>query len=303
MVDIRPISGVFAAAVTPLKPDLSLDLDGLVEIIHFLGNRGCHGILLLGTTGEGPSLSINERLLICKAAARARQDLPGLHLLAGTGTPSLEDTSFLTKSAFDLGFDGVVVLPPYYFRKAPEDGIFNWFSRILSASVPSDGALLAYHIPPVSGVGFGLDLLARLKDSFPHQFLGIKDSSGDPDWATMLGNRFGEELVVLNGNDRLFTHALKSKASGCITAMANTLSPMLRLVWDNFQSGKTEESTQGRLASARALLDRYPPMPPTLKLLLNKLHGLPLWRVKPPLLDFNPEIAEVFLSEYRAVLE
>jgi 4-hydroxy-tetrahydrodipicolinate synthase len=303
MTHTQPISGVFAAAVTPLNPDHSLDLDGLVELIHFLGNRGCHGILLLGTTGEGPSLSINERLLICNTAVRARQDLPGLQLLAGTGTPSLEDTAFLTKSAFNHGFDGVVVLPPYYFRKAPETGIFNWFSHILSASVPSDGSLLAYHIPPVSGVGFGLDLLARLKDAFPHQFLGIKDSSGDPEWATLLGNRFGEDLVVLNGNDRLFTHALNSHASGCITAMANTLSPMLRLVWDNFQAGKTAESTQSNLTSARALLDRYPPMPPTLKLLLNKLHGFPLWRVKPPLLDFDSEITEVFLSEYLAVLE
>jgi 4-hydroxy-tetrahydrodipicolinate synthase len=223
-------------------------------------------------------------------------------LLAGTGTPSLEDTSYLTKSAFDLGFDGVVVLPPYYFRKAP---------MMVFQLVQPDFICICSFKRRIIGIPYSacircwlwIDLLARLKDTFPHQFLGIKDSSGDPDWATMLGNRFGDELVVLNGNDRLFTHALKSKASGCITAMANTLSPMLRLLWDNFQSGKTEESAQSRLASARALLDRYPPMPPTLKLLLNKLHGLPLWRVKPPLLDFNPESAEVFLSEYRAVLE
>src|SRR4030042_4858941 len=98
------LSGVYAAVVTPLKPDLSPDLDGLINLIQFLASRGCHGVLLMGTTGEGPSFSINERLSVFKAAIIAREKLPGLRLLAGTGTPSLEDSVFLTKSAFDLGY-------------------------------------------------------------------------------------------------------------------------------------------------------------------------------------------------------
>lgn len=303
MGKMRKIEGVFAAAVTPLNPDLSPDLDGLSNLIKFLAGRGCHGILLMGTTGEGPSFSQQERLMVYQIGAIVRESLPKLQLLAGTGTPSLEETITYNKSAFDLGYDGVVVLPPYYFRKASDDGLFNWFSQVLDASVPQDGFLLGYHIPPVSGVSLSMDLLARLKDAYPEKFSGIKDSSGDPEWAQMLGKRFGSGLTVLNGNDRLFSHALKSDASGCITAMANLLSPLHRLIWDSFHSGNIEEITQEKLRSAREVLDRFPPMPPAIKMLLSKLHGFPHWRAKPPLLEFNPDQVEILLSEFLAALE
>jgi len=297
------LTGVYAAAVTPLKPDLSPDLDGLAMLIQFLANRGCHGVLLMGTTGEGPSFSINERISVYQAAAGARQDLPGFQLLAGTGTPSLEDTISLTKSAFDLGFEAVVVLPPYYFRKATDDGLFAWFNHVLDKAVPLGGALLGYHIPPVSGVSLSLELLSRLREKFPEKFAGIKDSSGDPDWARSLGARFRSDLLVLNGNDRLFTLALQSGASGCITAMANLLSPLHRLVWDSFQAGNPDEITQDKLSHAREVLDRYPPMPPVLKVLLSRIHGFSNWNAKPPLLEFASAQVEIVLSEFLAALE
>ena len=297
------LAGVYAAAVTPLKPDLSIDLDGLTSLIQFLAQRGCHGILLMGTTGEGPSFSIAERIQVFQCAVQVRQDFSNLKLFAGTGTPSLEDTIHLTKSAFDFGFEGVVVLPPYYYRKATDEGLFTWFSSLIDRGVPSDGELLGYHIPPVSGMSLSLDLLARLKDTYPSQFAGIKDSSGDAEWARALGTRFGSDLVVLNGNDRLFSLALQSKASGCITAMANLISPLHRQVWDSFQAGKLDEIAQDRLSQAREELDRFPPMPPLLKLLLARLHGFPLWKVKPPLVDFDLSQAEIVLSNYLTAVE
>jgi 4-hydroxy-tetrahydrodipicolinate synthase len=143
------MAGVYAAMVTPLKPDLSPDLDGLSNLIQFLANRGCHGVLLLGTTGEGPSFSREERLSVYRIAAEMRQSIPNLRILAGTGTPSLEDTIFLTHSAFDLGYEGVVVLPPYYFKKTTDAGLFTWFSQVLSKAVPEDGLVLFYHNPLV----------------------------------------------------------------------------------------------------------------------------------------------------------
>jgi 4-hydroxy-tetrahydrodipicolinate synthase len=297
------LSGVYAAVVTPLKPDLSPDLDDLSSLIQFLAGRGCHGVLLMGTTGEGPSFSREERLLIYQTGADARQDLPDFHLLAGTGTPSLEDTVFLTHSAFDLGYDGVVVLPPYYFRKATDEGLFTWYEQVLDKAVPEDGSVLGYHIPPISGVSLSLDLLARLKDAYPVKFAGIKDSSGDPDLARSLGSRFGTDLTVFTGNDRLFSLALQSSASGCITAMANLLSPLHRLVWDNFSVGNPYEITQDKLSTAREVLDRYPPLPPLIKVMLSRLHGFNSWKVKPPLLEFDLAQVEIVLSEFLAAVE
>jgi 4-hydroxy-tetrahydrodipicolinate synthase len=292
------LSGVYVAAVTPLKQDYSVDLDAIAGLLEFFSKRGCHGALLLGTTGEGPSFSAQERLAIFKVAQEARKRLPAFRLLAGTGTPSLAETIALTQAAFKIGLDGVVVLPPYYYRNAPEDGLFAWFSEVLSKAVPAGSPLLAYHFPQVSGVPLSLDLLARLKDAFPDRFAGLKDSSGDPEHAQNLGERFGTDLVVLTGNDRLFSLALEAGASGAITALANLLSPYLRQIWDANRGSDQQKQIQGQLTAARSVMDRYPPSPSTLKALLAERHGFPLWPVRPPLLSIRPEVTQKVASEF-----
>jgi 4-hydroxy-tetrahydrodipicolinate synthase len=303
MLTPHPLSGVYAAAITPLDSHFTPTPEAFSGLLAFLAQRGCHGALLLGTTGEGPSFSAAERIKLFQAASQARHGLPGFRLLAGTGTPSMEETIAITRFAFDLGFDGVVVLPPYYYRQVPDDGLFEWFSQVLRRAVPSGGALLGYHIPPVTGVGFSHDLLARLLETFPGRFVGLKDSSGDPENARLLGERFGKDLIVLNGNDRLFSLALRSQASGCITAMANLRSPDLRLVWDSFQAGASNQAAQARLDTARAILDRYPPFPPLIKALLAQQHGFPYWTVRPPLLPLSHNTLNAVSDELYAALE
>lgn len=285
------LSGVYAAAVTPLKPDCSPDPDGMLELLDFLAQRGCHGALLLGTTGEGPSFSLAERRMIFEAALEYKKVMPDFRLLAGVGMPSQEDTLHLTKQVFDWGYDGAVVLPPYYYRNASDDGLFAWFSTILENAVPSGGAFLGYHIPGTSGVPLSLDLLSRLKDAFPDRFLGIKDSSASLEHAHALGERFGKDLFVLNGTDRLLSEALQAGAAGCITAMANLVSPDLRLVWDKHQRGESDPAAQARLADARGVSERFPPAASLIKMLLHEFHGLPSWAVKAPLLPMTPETA------------
>src|SRR5512143_3501013 len=218
------LAGVYAAAVTPLKPDNAPDLDAIPSFLGCLAGRRCHGALILGTTGEGPSFSPAEREAIWRAAMRVREQHPGFRLLAGTGTPSLTETIDLTKLAFDLGFEAAVVLPPYYFRKASEDGLFEWFRNLIEKAVPGDRSLLGYHFPGVAGIGFSIPLLSRLKDAFPSQFEGIKDSSHEEAFARELGQQFGADLTVFSGTDSDFTLALKNHAAGCITAPANLIS-------------------------------------------------------------------------------
>lgn len=279
------LSGVYAAALTPLQPDLSPDLDAVAPFLGFLASRGCHGALLFGTTGEGPSFSPEERGEVWRAALKVREMAPGFRLLAGTGTPSLTETIDLTRLAFDLGYDAVVTLPPYYFRKATEDGLFNWFQQVIQKAVPSDGCLLGYHFPAVSGVGFSLGLLSRLKDSFPFQFAGIKDSSHDSDFARAIGQRFGPDLAVFNGTDSDFTFALENNAAGCITAPANLISPGLREVYDRFRSGGDASGAQASVTAQRHILEQVQPFPPALKALLSRIFGQPRWPVRPPLVE------------------
>lgn len=297
MNDDHPLCGVYAAALTPFKPDYSPDPAALPLLLDFLARRGCDGALLFGTTGEGPSLAPHERLTLLQAALEVRQTHPDFRLLVGTGTPSLEETIELTRAAFESGADGVVVLPPYYYRKVSDEGLFIWYSRVIQRAVPPGKALLGYHIPSVSGVPLSLDLLARLKDAYPDRFAGIKDSSADAEYALELGKRFGKALVVLNGTDRLFTHALQAGASGCITALANLFSPDLRRIWEAHQRGENDPQAQERLNTARAVLERYPPTPPLLKMLLARWHKFPQWGVRPPLLPMSSEIAELVIAE------
>jgi len=293
-----PLSGIFAAAVTPLKPDTSPDLEGISILLDFLASRGCHGALMLGTTGEGPSFSHVEREKIMRAAAEHRKSLPGFRLLAGTGTPSLSETIGLTRLAFDLEYDGVVVLPPYYFRNATEDGLFKWFSELIHAAVPADGSLLGYHFPNIAGIGFSIDLLRRLKDAFPNQFVGIKDSAHDAEFSITLGNKFGNELSVFSGTDSDFRLALDHHAVGCITAPANLLSTGLREIYDAHQSGRDPSEIQKRVAEQRHLLENYLPFPPTLKTLLHRMHNLPRWAVKPPLEELDGEMETELFKEF-----
>jgi len=299
---MHPLAGVFAAAVTPLKEDFSPDLEAFPSLLGFLAGRGCHGILLLGTTGEGPSFSPEERLGIFRAALQVREMQRTLQggtckLLAGTGTPSLTETISLTHSAFDLGYDGVVVVPPYYFRKATDEGLFRYFRELILKAVPADGFLLGYHFPGVAGIGFSIDLLARLKDAFPRQFAGIKDSSHDADFSRLLGKRFGSDLLVLTGTDSYLQLALENQAGGCITAPANLISPDLRRVWDAFQRGEEMSAFQARVTEIRHILEKYPPFPPILKALLARQHGFPHWPVRPPLEETLPETVEKLMKE------
>jgi 4-hydroxy-tetrahydrodipicolinate synthase len=306
MTSQHPLAGVYAAAVTPLRPgsprgnadDSLLDLESVPALARFLASRGCHGIVLFGTTGEGPSFSPREREALMRAACAVRDELPGFRLIAGTGTPSLSETIELTRLTFDLGYDAALVVPPYYFRNATDEGLFNWFSELIRRAVPADKYILGYHFPRVAGIGFSIDLLARLKDAFPVQFAGIKDSSHDAELAHALGEKFGSDLVALTGTDTYLQMAMQNQAAGCITAPANVLSPGLREIWEGMQVGQDVTEAQARVDHQRQLLEKYPPFPPALKTLLHRLHGFPRWPVRPPLVDMAPEAEDRLVEEF-----
>ena len=295
------LSGVYAAAVTPLTADFLPELDAIPSLLSFYAQRGCHGALLLGTTGEGPSFSPTEREQIFKAAALIKTDYPDFQLFAGTGTPSMEETIQLNHIAFDLGFEGVVVLPPYYFRGASEEGLYQWFSQVIERSVPKEGHLLGYHFPKVSGVPLTESLITRLGDRFPVQFGGIKDSSGDMKHAEILSTNLPKQSILV-GNDRLMTVGLQAGAAGCITALSNLVSPQLRRIYDSHQQGATAPEDQEVVNQARTILDTLAPFPASIKGLLAELHGFPLWPVKPPLEQFPKAIIDQAADQLRKIL-
>ena len=224
-------------------------------------------------------------------------------VLVGTGTPSLEETIYLNRAIFDLGVDGVVVLPPYYYRKAGENGLFEWYSQVIRESVPTGETIFVYHIPSMTGIQLSLELLERLMDTFPDRNFGIKDSTVDPEVARALGERFGKDLHTFTGTDSLFDEALLHSASGCITAMANLRSLDLRCVWDARQQGHVDLAARLRLERAREVMSHYPPNPPLYKALLSRLHHLPDWTTRLPLLPMPSEQLDKVIAEGLAEIE
>lgn len=280
------LAGIYVAALTPTQPDYAPDTAAIPPLLDFYARRGCHGALLLGTTGEGPSFSPSERVAIFRAAAAIKASHPHFRLLAGTGTPSLDESIQLTQAAFEHGFDGVVVLPPYYFRSAPESGLLRWFQLLIERAVPQGGSLLYYHIPQISGVSVSLQFFQKLQQQHPQRFAGLKDSTGDEKFGRQLGEQLGRQLAIFTGNDRLLSHSLHYQGAGCITAMANFASPQLRAVWDAHQNGRREEQAQTQLNAWRAVLEEYQPYGPALKGLMAQLFDeLQPWPAQPPLID------------------
>jgi 4-hydroxy-tetrahydrodipicolinate synthase len=298
-VSLHPLSGVYAAAVTPLSVSGAPDLQTLPGFLSFLAERGCHGALLLGTTGEGPSFSSKERIAIWSTAAEWRKDHTDFRLLAGTGTPSLIESIELNQAAFKLGFEAVLVLPPYFFRNASEDGLFDWYAQLIEASVPADRWLLGYHIPAVSGVALPISLLQRLAVAYP-TFGGLKDSSGDLNSAKAYAAGLPGKAVLV-GNDHLLWPGLQAGAAGCITALANLRSPELRAIYEAYLWKQDGAPQQNALDPIRAALDAMPSAPAYLKALLHAQHGFPLWPVRAPLQDFTAQQTQQALAALETI--
>jgi len=296
-----PLTGVYAAAVTPLKGNGQPDLAALPALLSFLAQRGCHGALMLGTTGEGPSFAPEERAEIWKVAAdwRAGQ-APDFRLLAGTGTPSLSETISLTRNAFELGYEAVCVLPPYFFRNASEDGLFDWFSQVIDQSVPEGRWLLGYHIPVVSGVALPLSLLQKLSSVFLSRFGGLKDSSGSLDSARDFAAGLPGKAVLV-GNDKLLGPGMKVGAAGCITAGANLWSSPLRKIYDAYRRGEDWSTFQMEVDAMRTKMDAALSPPAYIKAILHAQHDLPLWQVRSPLRDLTTEQTRAALIDFEKV--
>ena len=294
------LSGIYAAAVTPLDDAGQPDLDALPALLDHLANRGCHGALLLGTTGEGPSLSLDERIAVIRAGLAYRDTArPAFKILAGTGCASLPDTIGLTRAAFDAGADGVVTLPAFYYKGLDPAGLAHYFEQVVQAAVPSDGRLLVYHIPQTSGVPVPAETIAALRQRLPNQVYGMKNSQDDRAHLLDTIEAF-PGFAVFAGSDSLLTDGLAAGGAGGITALSNITSPLNRAIWDAHQAGAAAPEAQAALVQARAAV-RGLNGPAAMKAVLRDLFHFPDWAVRAPLEPLSPEQRRT-LAEALAVL-
>ena len=288
------IEGVHCAAATPVTPEGEPNLPLFAAHCQALLDEGCHGIAMLGTTGEANSFGVEQRKALVDAAIE--MGVPAGTLLPGTSTPSVADTIELTKHAVGAGAKGVVLLPPYYYKDVSDEGLFRFYARVIE-SVGSDTLrIVLYHIPQVSQVPVRHNLIARLMEAFPGIVVGIKDSKGDMDAMGCLCETF-PDLGVLAGADPLMLPLLRKGGAGCITATSNLRADALRVVWDNWQDparADQVEAAQDSINAWRGLTNAYIQLP-TVKTMLARKRGDMAW------LNMMPPLVELPEDERKAV--
>ncbi len=279
-------SGVLAAGLTPLHTDFSLAHDALARHVQWLLANGCDGVLLFGTTGEGLSLAIEERVEGLDAVLSS--GLVAEQLLVGTGASALPDAIRLTREATERGVGGVLVLPPFHFREISPKGLYRFYDRLVQGVGDAALRLYFYHFPELSGVPIPFDLIQQLHDDYPEQIAGIKDSSGEWDHTEALCRDF-LELQVFSGTERLLLPVLRAGGAGCISATANVTAPLAAQVVSDWRDETSPESPQERLTNLRTLFASVPSIQ-ALKSLLARHHDDPNWATaRPPLAPLTDE--------------
>jgi 4-hydroxy-tetrahydrodipicolinate synthase len=284
---IHEISGVYSAATTPLNADYTADLGLFTAHCQRLLDEGCHGVALLGTTGEANSFSTAERRQILEAALKS--GISASQLMPGTGVAAIPETIELTRHALSVDVTRVVMLPPFYYKGVSDDGLFAAYAQIIETIADDRLRIVLYHIPQVSGIPLTLSLIGRLIKAFPTTVVGIKDSAGDFANMQALVTAF-PGFSVLAGADPLLLPLIKAGGAGCITATSNLVAASLRIVYDHAddpsRAGEVE-AAQARISAYRSLSNSYVQIP-TIKAMVGLKSGNAAWGLpRPPLMALS----------------
>jgi 4-hydroxy-tetrahydrodipicolinate synthase len=169
---------------------------------------------------------LNERNRALGALVGAGVD-PASQLVVGIAASSVEDAIAQGRAALALGCPSFLLAPPFYFKGAGDEGLFDWFAAVLTGLGPKASNVILYHIPQVTSVGLSVELIDRLKKAFPGQVSGVKDSSGD--WANSQALlKHHADLHILIGDERLLAKAMKLGASGTICGLANIAPDLMQ---------------------------------------------------------------------------
>lgn len=292
-VDNR-LRGVIAAIATPVSDRGRPDLDRLITRAERLLNSGCDGLNVLGTTGEATSLSLAQRLAVMVAIAGSGLSLS--RMMVGTGAAAVGDAAELTAEAAALGFAGALVLPPFYYKSIPEAGVMRYFERIVESTERDPIGLYLYNFPALTGVAYSPSLVTHLLQHFGERIRGLKDSSGDVEYARRIA-ALAPTLDVFPSNEaNLLLARGDGPFAGCISATANINSS------DCARAYKVGDATAlARAVAIRSIFDGLP-LVPALKTMIAYLEDDEAYaRTLPPLSPLADSERECVIQRYRAV--
>lgn len=245
------LRGVISAMLTPFVSTVGpVDYEWVPAYLRFLERGGIDGLVVCGTTGEGPSLGVGERERMIDLVVEQRG---GMFVIAGTGCAALSETIGLSRFALERGADAVLVMPPFYFKSPTEMSVLAYFRAVCDA-LPTDARILLYHIPQVTAVPVTRGVIDGLLASHGRQFFGIKDSAGDIEHTRGLIKDY-PQLQIYSGSDHQVANALAAGGQGVISALSSVFPDLVCAVYAAFQRGGEVAAAQERLSRAKSLID------------------------------------------------
>ena len=270
---------MIAAIATPADPNGEPDVARATKLARYLLDNGCDGLNVLGTTGEATSFSLAQRQKVMSAYRDA--GLPLDRMMVGTGAAAVADAVALTRHAAELGFAGALVLPPFYYKGVPDDGLAAYVGAIVAATAAKPIPIYLYHFPQQSGLHWHVKLIRRLLEAHGGRIVGLKDSSGDMAYARDAA-AIGQGFSVFPSTEAVLLEARAGAFAGCISATANLNADLCQRAWSRGDAGALDTAV-----AIRKLFDGRP-LVPGIKALLAHMHGdAALARVMPPLAAFS----------------
>jgi 4-hydroxy-tetrahydrodipicolinate synthase len=273
------LAGVIAAVATAVDETGAPDAARSTRLARFLLDTGCDGLNVLGTTGEATSFSLDQRKAVMSAYKAA--GLPMDRLMVGTGAAATADAVALTRHAADLGFAGALILPPFYYKGVPDDGLAAYIETIVKATAEKPIPIYLYHFPAQSGLPWHVKLIARLLEAHKTRIVGLKDSSGDMAYAREAAG-VAKGFAVFPSTEAALIEARSGIFAGCISATANLNADLCQQAWSSGDTAALDSAV-----AIRKLFDGKP-LVSGVKSTLAHIHNDPAWaRVAPPLAPFS----------------
>ena len=239
------IKGIYAAGMSVFNKDLSLNILKTVKHAEKIIDKGCHGVAILGSTGQAQLISVSEKISLLNELSQSRHKDK---YLIGTGLNSLSETVNLMKIASSLNFNYFLIMPPAYYKYGDKE-VIEFYSRVINA-VPNSKIIL-YNFEKLCGYRFSIECVEELVKKFPKQITGVKDSSYNLYEHLKIDN-----FSVLPGSESKLLKGLELGCAGIITATCNVTANLSRKVYEDFVKNESQ-TTNELLCNVRSVFDQF----------------------------------------------
>jgi 4-hydroxy-tetrahydrodipicolinate synthase len=239
------IKGIYAASLSVLNEDLTLNIKKTIEHAEMVIDQGCHGAAIFGSTGQAQLISVAEKIKLFNQLSLSKYNEK---FIIGTGLNSLGETINLMSVAKSLNFKRFLIMPPAYYKYG-DDEVIKFYSKIIEA-IP-DCEIILYNFEKLCGYKFSIECIEKLVSRFPEQIIGVKDSSYN-----LFENLRLENFSILPGSESKLLKGLELGCSGIITATCNVTAELSRKVYDDFHAGN-EQTINQKLCDVRTEFEKY----------------------------------------------